>query len=123
MNGTLKTNHKLLVTIIKKGKASKIVKATKAVGAEGGTIVYGRGTGIHERNTFLGIAIEPEKEMVLTLVPECRVDIVLKAIEEAGKLNEPGTGIAFVIDAKKVGGIVHLLKQEQLQECKGDAHE
>ncbi|OEF98190.1 P-II family nitrogen regulator [Desulfuribacillus alkaliarsenatis] len=117
MNVTLNTNHKLLVTIVKKGIASKIVKASKEAGAEGGTIILGKGTGIHEKHTFLGIPIEPEKEITLTLVSEDKVDIVLQAIEKAGKLDKPGTGVGFVIDAKKLAGICHLLKGQICMDC------
>ncbi|MGO4889216.1 P-II family nitrogen regulator [Anaerobacillus sp. MEB173] len=110
MNELLNMNHKLLITIVKKGAASKIVKATKAAGAEGGTILFGKGTGIHEKKTFLGITIEPEKELILTLVPVEKIDSILTAVNKAGKLDKPGNGIGFVVDVKKVAGIVHLLK-------------
>jgi nitrogen regulatory protein P-II 1 len=110
MNEHLNQNHKLIVTIVKKGVASKIVKATKEVGAEGGTIIFGKGTGVNEVKKFFGINVEPEKELILTLVSKENVDAVLAAIEQAGKLDKPGNGVGFVIDAKKISGIVHLFK-------------
>jgi nitrogen regulatory protein PII len=106
----LNLTHKLLVTIVKKGVASKVVKATKEAGAEGGTILFGRGTGIHEKKKFLGIPVEPEKEVILTLIPKDKVDAILKAVEKAGKLDKPGNGIGFIVDVKRVAGIAHLLK-------------
>ncbi len=102
----------LIVTIVNRGWAERIVKASKKAGAEGGTIFFGRGTGIHETKTLFGIPIEPEKEIVLTVIPEEKTEEVLSAIVEAGRLNQPGTGIAFVIELKKVAGICHLLKGE-----------
>lgn len=39
------SNLDLIVTIIPKGESEKIVTASKRAGAEGGTILYGRGTG------------------------------------------------------------------------------
>ena len=102
--------YDLIVTIINKGWADEVVEASRRAGAEGGTILYGRGTGVHEQKTFLGILIEPEKEVVLTLIPRNLTDTVMKAVIEAGQLEKPGTGIAFVLDASKVAGIVN--KQE-----------
>jgi nitrogen regulatory protein PII len=108
----MKTNlkHDLIVTIVKKGYCERIVKATRAAGAEGATIIPARGTGIHETKKLLGIPIEPEKEVILTIVKEEKSERVLDAIIEAGNLEKPATGIAFVIELKKVCGVVHLVK-------------
>ncbi|WP_261133779.1 P-II family nitrogen regulator [Bacillus sp. Marseille-Q3570] len=103
-------NHKLIVTVVKKGLARKVVEASKKAGAEGGTVVFARGTGIHEFKTFLGIQIQPEKEVVLTLVTSNQIEMVLSAIENSAKLYKPGNGIGFVVDTKKIAGICHILK-------------
>ena len=44
---------------------------------------------------------------MLTLVPRERKDQVLKAINEGERLNEPGKGIAFVVEVDEVIGINH----------------
>lgn len=106
MNAEMKFD--LIVTIVNKGTSKIVVKASKEAGAEGGTIIYGRGTGIRENKTLLGISIEPEKEVILTIVPQNITENVLSAMIEAGKLNKPGAGIIFVLDLKKVAGICHL---------------
>ena len=102
--------YDLIVTIVNRGFSERVVKASKDAGAEGGTIFFGRGTGIHETRKLLGIAIEPEKEIVLTAVPKEISERVLEAIMEAAELNQPGTGIAFVIELKKIAGICHILE-------------
>jgi nitrogen regulatory protein P-II 1 len=101
------SNLDLIVTIIPKGQSEKIVAASKRAGAQGGTIFHGRGTGIHEHKKLFGISIEPEKEIIFTLVPPTKTDDILEAIVEAGRLDEPGTGIGFVLDARKIVGIHH----------------
>ncbi len=108
----MKLSFDLIVTIVSMGSSEKIVKASKEAGAEGGTIILGRGTGIHEKKTILGIPIEPEKEMVLTVVPRSKTKAVLAAIVKAGELNKPGTGIAFVLELKEIAGICHLLENK-----------
>jgi nitrogen regulatory protein PII len=99
--------YDVIVTIIKRGLADRIVKASKAAGAEGGTILHGRGTGIHEQKVLLGLVIEPEKDIVLTVITTDLTEKVLQAIVEAGELDKPATGIAFVVPLKAVAGIVH----------------
>ncbi|HHY18335.1 MAG TPA: P-II family nitrogen regulator [Firmicutes bacterium] len=106
----MESNYNLIVTIVNKGWADEIVEASKNAGAEGGTIIYGRGTGIHEQRNFFGIVIEPEKEIVLTVVEKNKSKKVLDSIQTAGKLDQPGTGIAFVLDLQEVAGIVHKSK-------------
>jgi nitrogen regulatory protein PII len=105
----LRHDYDLIVTIVSRGFAERIVGASKEAGAEGGTIFFGRGTGIHETKRLLGIPIEPEKEIVLTAVPRDMTEKVLSRIVEAGHLDQPGTGIAFVLELKKVAGICHIL--------------
>lgn len=98
----------LIVTIVNKNTSKTILQASKQAGAEGGTVVYGRGTGIRETQTLLGIPIEPEKEIVLTIVPQDITEQVQKAIIHAGGLDHPGAGVLFVVDLKNVAGICHL---------------
>lgn len=105
------TQNDLIVAIVGRGENTKIVKAAKAVGAEGATIIPGRGTGIHEQKKLLGIAIEPEKDVVLIVVKREISEQVLQAVVQAGDLEQPATGIAFVIELSKVVGIAHLLRQ------------
>lgn len=100
----------LIVTIVAKGRAELVVDAAREARAEGGTIVYGRGTGIHERKRLFNIPIEPEKEVVLTLVPQQITDRVCDAITVAAELDQPGQGIAFVVEAKRVLGIAHQIR-------------
>ncbi len=102
--------QKLIVTIVKKGIAKKIIKASKEAGAEGATVIMGTGTGVHEAKKLFFLDIDPEKEIVFTLVHDNSLNQVLDAVVSAGNLNKPGSGIAFVIDTKKTAGIVHLLK-------------
>jgi len=104
----IKAKFDLIVTIVSKGFATDVVNASKKAGAEGGTIIHGRGTGVREDSKIFGIPIEPEKEIVLTLIDQKKTDEVLKDIEEELCLDEPGKGIAFVLDVKRVAGICHL---------------
>ncbi len=105
------TNGKsdLIVVIVKRGQSMVIVDAAKAAGAEGATIIPGRGTGIHEQKKLFGLAIEPEKDVVLSIVPQGISERVLEAVISAGDLRKPATGIAFVIELSRVAGIAHLL--------------
>lgn len=89
--------HTLIVTIVDKGKCDMVVEASKEAGARGGTIIYGRGTGVHEQKKLFSMLIEPEKDIILTIVEEQEASEILKHIIDKTELNEPGNGIAFTI--------------------------
>ncbi len=97
--------YEVIFTIVNRGDSEKVVNATKGAGARGGTIICGRGTGIHEKAKLLGIPIEPEKEIVLTLIEKEHTAEVLAAISESAELDIPGKGIAFVLPVSQVAGI------------------
>ncbi|MCU0638116.1 MAG: P-II family nitrogen regulator [Methanothrix sp.] len=101
----------LIVTIARKGWGDAVLDASKKAGAEGGTVVFGRGCGIHENKTLLGMMIEPEKEIVLTVVPKAIADKVLDAVVAGAELEEPGNGMALVLPIAKVAGRVHMLEK------------
>lgn len=99
--------YDLIVTIVNKAHSEVVVEASKKAGAEGGTIIFGRGTGVREQAKLFGITIEPEKELILTLIKKDLTEKVLESIVREGELNKPGKGIAFVLEVEKVVGINH----------------
>jgi nitrogen regulatory protein PII len=102
------TDFVLIVTIIKKGWGDEVIKASKKAGAQGGTIVFGRGTGVHEDIRILGLMIEPEKEIVLTIAESSIADNIAYSIIKTVNLNEPGTGVGFIVSLEKLFGISHM---------------
>lgn len=99
------TDFVLIVTIIKKGWDDEVIKASRKAGARGGTLLFGRGTGIHENKSIFGLMIEPEKEIVLTIAESTIADDVVDSITETVDLDEPGSGIGFIVSIEKLFGI------------------
>ena len=99
----------LIVTIGRKGWGSTVLDAAVKAGARGGTVLIGRGAGRNEQETIFGVSIEPEKEILLTVVRSDRVDAILDEIVKVADLNEVGRGIAFVLSVDKVAGVAHFM--------------
>jgi nitrogen regulatory protein PII len=97
----------LIVTIVRKGWGDTVLEASVKAGAQGGTVLFGRGAGINEQEKILGIPIEPEKEIVLTVTDSDRVEAILQEIVRAAELNKPRRGLAFVVPIDKVVGVAH----------------
>ena len=69
-------------------------------GAHGGTVLFGRGIGRNELQRVFGIQMEPETEIVLTVVPSEQKDGIVGEIVRAAGLNAPGKGLAFILPSR-----------------------
>lgn len=96
-----------IFAIVERGKADYVVKKAKEAGAQGATIMYGRGTGTHEAHKLFNIHIESSKEIIIILVEKGKMKPIYDAIVEAGKLNDPGTGIIFTLPVGNLLGLHH----------------
>lgn len=103
-------NFKMILTIVNKGDGTKVVEISKRFGCDGGTILPGKGTGPKDTN-FFGIKMDPEKDVVISLVQEHCAEEVLKAISKAVKISKPGTGVSFVLRTNFTSGISHLINE------------
>ncbi len=97
--------YELIFCIVNAGFSETVMDAAKAAGARGGTLLRGRGTANREAEEFFHITIQPEKEIVMILVPQEIKDTVLKGIYKAAGLNTAGQGIAFSVAVDKTVGL------------------
>ncbi|MCH8566728.1 MAG: hypothetical protein LAT67_00635 [Balneolales bacterium] len=96
--------EKLIITIVPKGMGSQVVDISRQNGCRGGTILPGSGTRPESFASLLGLAKNPEKDVVFSLVCYRDVENVLKAITETADLNN-NEGIAFIVNIPTVAGI------------------
>ncbi len=97
--------HECIVCIVNAGFSDAVMDAAKELGARGGTVVHARGTANQEAERFFRLTIQPEKEMVLILVPADIKDDILHALYRAVGLKTPGQGIAFSLPVDGVVGL------------------
>jgi nitrogen regulatory protein PII len=100
---------KLIVVFVEDAKTEAVAEAAKASGATGCTRIYSAsGEGIDGKETFLGLTLETQRDVLLLLVEEHRSRTILEAIGEAGEFDETsGTGIAFQLDVEDAIGVAH----------------
>ena len=97
--------YQSITVIVEKGKAEDVIDAAVKVGAKGGTIMNGRGSGIHETTKLFSIEIEPEKEIVMIISEVEKTDEIVNSIREELKVDEPGNGIIYIQNVNKTYGI------------------
>ena len=78
-----------------------VCKAARNAGAQGGTILRARGSANPEAEEFFSINIQPDKEVLLILVPKAIKDDVLKAIYKDCGLADEAKGIAFSLPVNR----------------------
>ena len=104
--------YEMIVCIVNAGFSDEVMDAARKCGARGGTVLHARGTANQEAESFFKIAIQPEKEVVMILVPTAIKDDILHALYQEVGLNSPGQGIAFTLP---VDAAVGLPKVEEKQ--------
>ena len=102
----LEEGYELIITVVNKGWSERVIQAARKAGARGATVLHARGSGLYDTFTsFLGIAIEPEKELVLNVVPVNISDTIVEAISTALDLEKQGAGITMVLPLRSVAGL------------------
>ena len=97
--------YELIITIVNKGWSEKVIRVGRETGAHGATVLHARGSGLHDIVSKLGIAIEPEKEIVLNVVSNDKSEAIVTAIADALNLEKHGTGISMIIPIRGVAGL------------------
>ena len=62
------TKYELLVVIANQGYTEMIMEAARKASATGGTVLHAKGTGMEKAETFLGVSLAQEKEMIFLLL-------------------------------------------------------
>ena len=103
-----------IMTIIDKGRSRDCVKAARAAGARGGTIIHGRGAGI-PTDFYFPLVIEPQKDIVMIVTTKDKVTSIREKIISDLELEKAGNGIIFILPVIKTSGLF----ENRLEERKG----
>ena len=102
----MKEKYEAIFFILNKGHVDEAMAAAREAGATGGTVITGRGVASPEAvlKTF-GVAVQPEKEILLILTEKEKRSDIMSAISKVAGLDKPGCGIGFSLPAEDVTGI------------------
>ncbi|MBO6028889.1 MAG: hypothetical protein J6P75_06755 [Bacteroidales bacterium] len=93
--------YELIVCIVNAGFSQNVMESARGAGAQGGTILRARGSANPEAEEFFSINIQPDKEVLLILVPKAIKDNVLKAVYKDCGLADEAKGIAFSLPVNR----------------------
>ena len=97
--------HEVIFCIVNSGFSEAVMDAAKEFGARGGTVIRARGTANSEAEKLFEITVQPEKEIVMILVPTAIKNDILHALYKKVGLSTPSQGIAFAMPVDSVVGL------------------
>lgn len=103
--------YELVVAIVNRGYSETVMEAARPAGARGGTVVHARSESAEQASHFLGITIQPEKEMVLILCTKETKIPIMQAITRNAGLSSEGHGIVFSLPVSDVMGVSRLTQE------------
>lgn len=101
--------YEMILCIVNAGFSDNVMDAAREAGAGGGTVVHARGTATKEAEAFFHITIQPEKDLVILVVPASIKDDVLHAIYQKTGMESEGQGIAFSLPVDSAVGLSNKL--------------
>lgn len=104
-NEMSEAKYEMIITIVNRGGFEAVKEASKAAGARGGTLLHGLGLGGEEAARFLGISIQPEKDVVLIVVGRDDRERVMQNILDAAGILTENRGICFSLPVDSALGL------------------
>ena len=97
--------YDLIIAISNRGHAATVMDAARSAGAMGGTIIHARGTNPQSDNTFFGLSIAEEKDMLVILCAANQKATLMRAIMEQAGVNSPAHTVMFALPVDSVAGL------------------
>lgn len=97
--------YQAIFTIMDRGSCSKAVEAVTETGSHSGTVLKGRGSGLHEKQVLFAAAVEPEKDILLLVTKDEDTEEIIHKIDEKIKITDPGNGLLLSVPVKRLHGM------------------
>jgi nitrogen regulatory protein PII len=96
--------NKALFIIVNAGFAESVLDIARDIGIGGATIMNARGEGTRHKS-FMGITIDDEREIIVTITDETTAKKAMTAIKEQVGINTPAHSMCFTMPIEYMTGI------------------
>ena len=97
--------HDLVLAIVNTGYSEDVMAAARKAGARGGTIVHARQSEPDKASRFFGIALQPDKELVLIVIEKSHKIGLLKAVNKACGMHTGAHGLVISLPVDSCAGL------------------
>ncbi len=101
-----KSDYHLIITITNEGNAEKVMSIAKKNGANGGTLLKGRGMGGKNNFKFFNMTIEPEKDVLLIVCHGNDKNKIMEAILEKEGITKEAKGMCISLPIDNMIGLI-----------------
>ena len=105
------TRRELLMIISNQGYSEQVMDAARAAGAAGGTVIHARGTGMQSAESFFGVSLASEKDVIYIVTTTEKKNGNMAAVMKNAGLDTPAKAIAFTLPVTDTAGL-KLLEEE-----------
>ncbi len=86
-------SHTLILISVNQGYTKNVLDTARNLGARGGTILRARWSGVKALETYHGISLQTEKEIVIIIVPNELRNRIMDAVNEKHGLKTEAQAI------------------------------
>ena len=81
--------HSLILIVVNQGHTDEVMNTARTAGARGGTIIRSRWAGSEESDTFYGITLQAEKEIIAIVAGAERRKLIMETVNKRHGMNTP----------------------------------
>ena len=81
--------HSLILIVVNQGHTDEVMNTARTAGARGGTIIRSRWAGSEESETFYGITLQAEKEIIAIVAGAERRKLIMETVNKRHGMNTP----------------------------------
>ena len=83
----MEEDHSLILIVVNQGHTDEVMNTARAAGARGGTIIRSRWAGSEEAETFYGITLQAEKEIIAIVAGAERRKLIMESVNKTHGMN------------------------------------
>ena len=100
----MQSNFELIVAIYQKGYTDLVMDAARSAGAGGGTAIRAKGTGGKSVETFFGVTLAEEKEIVFIVSDSEKKKDIMRAIMQQAGVGTKAHALVFSLPVADTAG-------------------
>lgn len=103
--GPMESEYTMIMAMVNPGFSEEVMKASRPVGASGGTVLHSRRVGNEETLKFWGTSLQEEREIILIIAEKKDKIPIMKAINEKCGMNSDAQGIVMSFPVDSTAGL------------------
>jgi hypothetical protein len=103
--GKKPAKYDMIMSIINQGYTDELMKAAKAAGARGGTVLHGRKCDTEEDVKFFGISPQQEKDIVAILTTHEKKNDIMRALVASCGASTDAQGVILSMPVDEIEGL------------------